>query len=135
MSEIQTMQVGPVEVRKTAEGWQYLSEGVGNEPDHWCDATSVLGPFGGSGVNTLLDELLAARQQAEQKAERVCKNCRYWGAYDEGCCDFIESIEGELVAESTGSQIFVRHINDDSGLSVALKTGPNFSCPHFSKQR
>ncbi|MEX6780480.1 hypothetical protein [Pseudomonas aeruginosa] len=132
MSEIQTMQVGPVEVRKTAEGWQYLSEGVGNDPDHWCDATSVLGPFGGSGVNTLLDELLAARQQTEQKAERVCKNCRYWGASQDGCCDFIDTIQGEQVANTTGCQIIVR-VNDDWGLNVALQTAPNFTCPNFSK--
>lgn len=49
MSEQVTMQFGSLELRKTDEGWLYLSEGVGNEPDTWCDATSVLGPFGGLG--------------------------------------------------------------------------------------
>nr|WP_176451499.1 hypothetical protein [Pseudomonas putida] len=39
MSEQVTMQFGPLELRKTEEGWQYLSEGVGHEPDTWCDAT------------------------------------------------------------------------------------------------
>lgn len=63
MSDQETMQVGPLELRKTEEGWQYLSEGVANDPDNWCDATSVLGPFGGSGVNDLLDELSAAKTQ------------------------------------------------------------------------
>lgn len=38
MSEQVTMQFGPLELRKTEEGWQYLSEGVGHEPDTWCDA-------------------------------------------------------------------------------------------------
>lgn len=132
MSEIQTMQVGTLELQKTAEGWQFLSEGVGFEPDRWCDASNTLGPFGGSGVNTLLDEILAARQQAEQKAESVCKNCRHWGEMYEGCCDFIDTISGERVAETTGCEI-IATASDDTGLSVQLKTGPNFSCPNFSK--
>lgn len=133
MSQIQTMQVGAVELRKTSEGWQYLSEGVGNDPDRWCDATSVLAPFGGSGVSTLLDELLAARQEAEQKAVSVCENCRYWGQMYEGCCDFIDTISGERVAETSGCQI-IATVSDDTGLNTLLKTGPNFSCPNFSKQ-
>lgn len=126
------MRVGPVELRKTDEGWQFLSGGVEHHPDRWCDATSSLGPFGGAGVNTLLDELLAARQQAEQKAESVCKNCRYWGQVYEDCCDFIDTISGERVADTTGCQI-IATASDDSGLSTLLKTGPNFSCPNFSK--
>ena len=134
MSQIQTMQVGAVELRRTSEGWQYLSEGVGNDPDRWCDATSVLAPFGGSGVSTLLDELLAARQEAEQKAVSVCENCRYWGQMYEGCCDFIDTISGERVAETSGCQI-IATVSDDTGLNTLLKTGPNFSCPNFSKQR
>ncbi len=133
MSQIQTMQVGAVELRRTSEGWQYLSEGVGNDPDRWCDATSVLAPFGGSGVSTLLDELLAARQEAEQKAVSVCENCRYWGQMYEGCCDFIDTISGERVAETSGCQI-IATVSDDTGLNTLLKTGPNFSCPNFSKQ-
>ena len=44
MTVIQTMRVGSLELRKTATGWEYLSEGVGNEPDLWCDATAALGP-------------------------------------------------------------------------------------------
>lgn len=65
--EIQgTLKIGELELRKTEEGWQFLSEGFGGDPDRWCDATSVLGPFGGSGVNDLLDELAAARARNEQ---------------------------------------------------------------------
>lgn len=30
-NEMQTMQVAGVEVRKTSDGWQYLSEGIQNE--------------------------------------------------------------------------------------------------------
>lgn len=63
MSDRETMQVGSLELRKTVDGWQYLSEGVANDPDTWYDATSVLGPFGGSGVNDLLDELSAAKTE------------------------------------------------------------------------
>lgn len=136
MSDFQTMQVGPLELRKSAEGWEYLSEGVGNDPDNWCDATSVLGPFGGSGVNTLLDELLAARQQAEQKAENVCKNCSNWRLEPESGgqrhCYFIDTIQGERVAKTTGCEL-IATAHDDSGLSAYLRTGPDFSCPNFSK--
>lgn len=64
MSEQETMQVGSLELRKTDEGWEFLSEGQAGEPDRWCDATSVLGPFGGSGVNDLLDELAAIKARA-----------------------------------------------------------------------
>lgn len=136
MSEFQNMQVGSLELRKTADGWQYLSEGIGNDPDHWCDATGMLAPFGGSGVNTLLDELLAARQQAEQKAEQTCKNCRWWRLEPEGDghrhCDFIDTIEGERVASTTGCAL-IATAHDDSGLCAYLRTAPNFSCPNFCK--
>lgn len=132
MSEIQTMQVGSLELRKTADGWQYLCKGKVNEPEYWWDATTLLAPFGGAGLSTVFDELLAARQEAEQKPERVCKNCRYWGASQDGCCDFIDTIQGEQVANTTGCQIIVR-VNDDWGLNAALQTAPNFTCPNFSK--
>ncbi|MPQ69502.1 hypothetical protein [Pseudomonas sp. MWU12-2323] len=71
MSDQETMQVGPLELRKSEEGWEYLSEGIGHEHDNWCDATSVLGPFGGSGVNDLLDELAATRKRAKALLEQV----------------------------------------------------------------
>lgn len=130
MNAVQTMRIGAIELRKTDGGWQYLIEGIENEPDHWCDATSFLGPLGGSGTNNLLDELLAARIQAEQKAASVCQNCIHWGDYYEGCCNFIDTIHGECVADTTGCQIIVK-VSDDSGLDARLKTGPDFSCPNF----
>ena len=123
-----TMQVGGLELRKTADGWQHLSEGVQGEPDRWCEATSSLGPFSNAGVNKLLDELLAARTQAAQTANRVCSNCRHWDS--NGNCDFIDSIQGERVANTTGCQI-IATVHDDSGLWTVLKTAPNFSCPSF----
>lgn len=64
MSQNETMQALSLNLRKTESGWQYLSEGVGTDPDTWCDATSALSPFSGSGVNSLLDELAAAKQAA-----------------------------------------------------------------------
>lgn len=71
-AEIERMQVGHLDLQKTDEGWQYLSEGSETDPAEWCDATSVLGPFGGSGVNDLLDELAASRAQcASLEAELV----------------------------------------------------------------
>ncbi len=132
MSGIQTMRVGDLYLRKTDEGWQYLREGIGGDPDRWCDATSMIGPFGGSGVTSLLDDLLATRQATEEKAANVCKNCRFWGAVTEGCCDFIDTIDGTRVAQTTGCEIIVTAL-DDSGMYAELKTGPDFSCPHFRK--
>lgn len=129
MSDSTTLRVGSQELRKTAEGWQYLSEGVQGEPDRWCDATSSLGPFSNAGVNNLLDELLAAHTHAAEAATRVCKNCRHWDS--EGNCDFIDTIQGERVADTTGCQI-IATVHDDSGLYTELKTGPNFSCPNFA---
>lgn len=129
MSDFPTIQVGLLALRKTSDGWEYLSEGLQGEPDRWCDASSMLGPFSGSGVSTLLDELLAARQETEVKARNVCRNCRWWDS--SGNCDFIDTIQGERIADSTGCQIVV-HVHDDSGLYTELKTGPNFTCPSFT---
>ena len=84
MSEQVTMQIGSLELRKTDEGWLYLSEGTGNEPDTWCDATSVLGPFGGTGVNDLLDELAATKASKtarESELEDVLEHIR-----GKSCC-------------------------------------------------
>jgi hypothetical protein len=71
MSDYETMQVGELELRKGEEGWQHLSEGYGGEPDRWCDATDVLGPFGGSGINDVLDELAASKRKAEALLSQV----------------------------------------------------------------
>jgi len=64
MSQQETMQALSLNLRKTEDGWQYLSEGLGTDPDRWCDATNTLGPFTGSGLNSLLDELAAAKKAA-----------------------------------------------------------------------
>ncbi|NWD56714.1 hypothetical protein HX878_18415 [Pseudomonas veronii] len=66
MSEFETMQVGSLELRKVGDGWQYLSEGLGGESDRWSDAADILGPFGGSGVNDLLDALSIAKTGLEE---------------------------------------------------------------------
>lgn len=129
MTDFPTLRVGELELRKTSEGWQYLSEGVQGEPDLWCDATSLLGPLSHSGVATLLDELLLAREAATTKTVRACKTCRWWDS--SGNCDFIDTIQGEAVAGTTGCQI-VAHVHDDYGLHTALKTGPDYSCPNFT---
>jgi hypothetical protein len=66
VSGLETMQVGALELRRTDEGWQYQDKGVGGDLNRWCDATDVLGPFGGSGVNDLLDELSVAKEEVAQ---------------------------------------------------------------------
>ena len=68
-------------------------------------------------------------------AANVCQNCTSWVLEPESTthrhCDFINTIQGERVAETSGCSIAVE-VHDDSGLSVYLRTGPNFSCPNFS---
>lgn len=132
MNESPTMQVGGLDLRKTDSGWQYLSEGVHNEPDRWCDATSALGPFSHSGIATLLDELHAARTVAAQRAASICKNCRWW--VGKSVCDFIDTIQAELVLKTTGCEIAVT-VSDDSGLHAVLKTAPGYSCPNFTARK
>ncbi len=65
----------------------------------------------------------------------VCQNCSYWVLEPESNvhrhCDFINTIQGERVAATTGCSI-IATAHDDSGLCVSLRTGPNFSCPNFS---
>lgn len=65
----------------------------------------------------------------------VCQNCCYWVLEPESKthrhCDFINTIQGERVAGTSGCAIVV-DVNDDSGLSVFMRTGPDFSCPNFS---
>lgn len=67
----------------------------------------------------------------------VCRNCRHWELEPEGNghhhCDFINTIQGERVAESTGCSI-IATAHDDSGLCVFLRTGPEFSCPNFTSK-
>lgn len=73
MSELETMRVGNLDLRKTDDGWQYLSEGLGGELDRWSDAADILGPFGGSGINDLLDALSTAKTdlaEAQRDATR-----------------------------------------------------------------
>ncbi|HBO4842637.1 hypothetical protein [Pseudomonas aeruginosa] len=55
-------------LRRSANGWEFLSEGVGYEADAWYPAADVLGPFSGSGVDTLLDELADGQERQEQLA-------------------------------------------------------------------
>jgi len=89
MRILETMKVGTLDLRRTAEGWQYQSEGAGNEPDQWCDATDTLGPFGRSGVNTLLDALSAAAAREEQLVDTLShirgksSCCDAWDLIDE----------------------------------------------------
>jgi hypothetical protein len=95
MTDQVTMQFGPLELRKTEEGWQYLSQGAGHEPGTWCDATSVLGPFGGSGVNDLLDELAAtkfSKTARESELEDVLEHIRGKSS----CCDAWDLIDQVL---------------------------------------
>lgn len=92
MSEQVTMQFGLLELRKAGEGWQYLSVGVDHEPDTWCDATNVLGPFGGSGVNALLDELAATKINAAARESELVEVLQHIRGKS-SCCDAWDHID------------------------------------------
>lgn len=124
-----TMQIGSITLRKAAAGWEYRSASLQPEPEFWSPAGSDIEGLPGTALNALLDELLIAREQAAIKAQSVCRNCKWWLG---GVCDFIDTIHADKVAASSGCEI-VATADDDSGLSVVLKTGPNYSCPSFTE--
>lgn len=57
-----TMRVNTIELRKTEEGWEFLTEGD-DEPAQWRPAGDMFGPFVGDGVDLLLNELQQARTE------------------------------------------------------------------------
>jgi hypothetical protein len=93
MSQNPTLEVGGLQLRRTEAGWQYLSEGLGSEPDSWCDATTMPGPFSGTGINTLLDDMVkmqacvSAREdelvECLQHIRGVSSCCSVWDFIDE----------------------------------------------------
>lgn len=91
MSNLQTLQVGQHQMRKTQTGWQYLSQGVDGEADRWCDANSELSPFTGSGVSALFDELAAtkAMETCDSGMVEVLKHIRGTSS----CCDVWDYID------------------------------------------
>lgn len=60
-----------------------------------------------------------------------CKDCKYW---DHGVCD-LAGLEGDYSGFSNPTpasfDIFVS-VDDDSGLWVELRTGPDFGCVRFA---
>lgn len=65
------MKINGIEVRSNEHGeWQYLSEGVGFEPDSWHPVSAFMSPFDGNGVNQLLD-LLEQSVDALRDMQRV----------------------------------------------------------------
>lgn len=57
MHDQQFLQLDELRLCKDEEGWKYLSQGYGFDPDQWVDAANVLGPFGGSGIYSVLDAM------------------------------------------------------------------------------
>lgn len=63
--------------------------------------------------------------------DSLCKNCKFWGRYREGCCDRQGSIfENNLAGFEADARVL-----DDSGLDIFLRTGPEFGCVHFQNKR
>ncbi|MCD1640123.1 hypothetical protein K7H92_15505 [Pseudomonas stutzeri] len=65
-----TFEIDGIKVRKNEVGdWEYLSEGNQGELVAWNYCADIFGPFGGSGIDMLLDayaQLLGERQAAPQ---------------------------------------------------------------------
>lgn len=63
---------------------------------------------------------------------QTCKNCSFWGAHYEGCCNRV----GDLHTGRDPSRAFEIDwfVLDDSGLEVFLKTGPDFGCVQFTQK-
>ena len=63
--------------------------------------------------------------------ERICKNCRWWR---DGDCDRIDQIDLHGTRDEKLSDDDSRiewSAADDHGLSISLRTGPNFGCVKF----
>jgi hypothetical protein len=56
-----------------------------------------------------------------------CKNCKWWGKYQDRVCDMVDH---DYNTDDTAFEIDVT-ADDDQGLSVALITGPEFGCIFF----
>lgn len=67
-------EIDGIPVRRNEVGdWEYLCEGHGFDPDTWNACIDIFGPFGGSGVERLLNAYadLLAKQAPEVKVEPV----------------------------------------------------------------
>lgn len=92
----------------------------------WADSPYPVGPeeqAKGPGLDVL---------KAAPAAVNTCQNCRFWGAYMKGECDRV----GGLFSDNPAASFDIRaRVLDDSGLTVGLATGPDFSCLHFMARK
>jgi len=58
-----------------------------------------------------------------------CKNCKWWGKYEGGVCDYLSGVR---LAEDAGQDkaVIVATASDDQGLDADFVTGPDFGCIH-----
>lgn len=59
-----------------------------------------------------------------------CKDCKYWSVWSEGSCDKA----GDDYADKDAFVEIDYDALDDTGLSLYLKTGPEFGCVLFKKK-
>jgi hypothetical protein len=64
---------------------------------------------------------------------QTCENCKWWSsAYSNhgNICDFVNTIH----ADKDKNTLFILEYSadDDQGLTVFVRTGPNFGCVHFA---
>lgn len=76
-----------------------------------------------------------ARFIRERKGKMMgrCKNCRWWGRG--GICEFVDTeyvFRGEAKKTDAAAFSITVQVDDDQGLDVWLKTGPEFGCVHFA---
>jgi len=63
-----------------------------------------------------------------------CKNCIHWLSNQECNIIDIEDYDAKnLINESSNKCCVIIKVNDDYGLDIKVKTGPNFGCVNFKQ--
>lgn len=61
----------------------------------------------------------------------ICKDCKFWRNKECIIARYVDR-EGRLLRDDFGIYVYAR---DDSGLTYALRTGPEFGCVRFQSKR
>jgi hypothetical protein len=60
----------------------------------------------------------------------TCMNCKYWYKPDHECTAVETWADWDSTVKDDDFAVAVRY-DDDQGLNVQLRTGPNFGCVNF----
>lgn len=62
--------------------------------------------------------------------DKTCKSCRWWSGSER--CDVVDTLLAEVPATLFVIKV---HVADDTGLNVAVHTGPDFGCVLHAPRR